>query len=230
MFRCHACTRRTLKTLFAHAFDQPHQSNLLTGLPFPQAPSYQARFGSVHPAKSWSPSRRGRRGRLQQQQQQQRRRGYATAAAATTSSNAVDDVPYPGAPIPFTKQPPQIPKWGSQISQAKVAAATTKIPEPSIYKPKDLERELRWLRDPLKLADRTVTLIREDTYFKALALVRLASRDLLCTVSWNHLMDWNMTKGNVTVAIKIYNEVRASIPLSIRSIREDLYALYAFGC
>ena len=83
-----------------------------------------------------------------------------------------------------------------------------KEPEPSIYKQADLERELRWLRDPIKLADRVVALLREDLYFKALALVRLASKDLLCTVSWNHLVDWDMSKGKVNPAVKLYNEVR----------------------
>lgn len=80
--------------------------------------------------------------------------------------------------------------------------------EPSIFKEKDLGLELQWVKDPLKLSTKTVDLLRNDEYGKVVALLRLASREMDCTVSWNHLIDYDMTKGKVTVAIKKYNEVR----------------------
>ena len=68
---------------------------------------------------------------------------------------------------------------------------------------------MRWLKDPLKLAQHTVRLLREDDVEKALEIVRLASKDVECTVSWNHLIDYEMSKARVNNALKLYNEVSA---------------------
>lgn len=77
-----------------------------------------------------------------------------------------------------------------------------------------LALEVRWLKDPVKLADHTVTLLREDQFEKALDIVRLASRDVVSTVSWNHLIDYEMSKARVPNAVKLYNEMkkRAQLP------------------
>ena len=83
------------------------------------------------------------------------------------------------------------------------------------YKKKSLQEELRWLKDPLKLAENVIALLRRDEFQKALELVRLASKDIQCTVSWNHLVDYEMSKGRVTNASKVYNEVHT--PSSYRS-------------
>jgi pentatricopeptide repeat protein len=37
--------------------------------------------------------------------------------------------------------------------------------------------------------------------------VRAASKTIKCTVSWNHLIDWQLSKGKINGAIRIYNEV-----------------------
>lgn len=63
----------------------------------------------------------------------------------------------------------------------------------------------------MKLADHTVKLLREDDITKALDIVRLASKDVECTVSWNHLIDYEMSKARVNNAIKLYNEVSACL-------------------
>ena len=70
-----------------------------------------------------------------------------------------------------------------------------------------LKLELRWLKDPVKLADHTVKLLRRDDFPRALELVRLASKDVECTVSWNHLIDYEMSKARVIEAVKLYNDV-----------------------
>ena len=57
------------------------------------------------------------------------------------------------------------------------------------------------------MADHTVKLLRDDDFLKALELVRLASKDVECTVSWNHLIDYEMSKARVAEAVKLYNEV-----------------------
>ena len=74
----------------------------------------------------------------------------------------------------------------------------------------DLEKELQYLPDPLKLASNTLNLLRQDDHIKALAVVRYASSKMPCTVSWNHIIDYNMSKGRVTPAMRTYNEVRGA--------------------
>ena len=59
----------------------------------------------------------------------------------------------------------------------------------------------------MKLAGHTVKLLRDDDFLKALDLVRIASKDVECTVSWNHLINYEMRKARVTEAVKLYNEV-----------------------
>ncbi len=76
-----------------------------------------------------------------------------------------------------------------------------------------LEKELVWLQDPLKLAENTVSLLKDNKSEKAIEIVRMASKNVSCSVSWNHLIDYEMSKGSVHKAIKIYNEVgRSSLP------------------
>lgn len=70
-----------------------------------------------------------------------------------------------------------------------------------------LEKEQRFLKDPLKLAERTVSILHKGETETALKLVQLSSRSMECTVSWNHLMDYEMVKGRATNAMKIYNDV-----------------------
>ena len=78
--------------------------------------------------------------------------------------------------------------------------------EPTQYA---LEQELRFLRDPLKLADNTVSLLQNGQHEKAGQLVRMASKSMACTVSWNHMMDYEMSKGRVSRAMTLYNDVHA---------------------
>ena len=113
------------------------------------------------------------------------RRGYATEVTSFEIR-------------PVQTHPPPAPYVGRSNRPTK---------QETPYKKKNLEEELRWLKDPLKLATKVVDLLRQDEFQKALELVRLASKDVQCTVSWNHLVDYEMSKGRVTNASKIYNEV-----------------------
>ena len=76
-----------------------------------------------------------------------------------------------------------------------------------------IKRELKYLSDPLKLAGLALKILQQDNRAKALDMVRMASRDMACTVSWNHIIDYDMSKGRVNDAIKIYNEVPTLHPL-----------------
>jgi len=68
-------------------------------------------------------------------------------------------------------------------------------------------KELEWLQDPAKLADRVRDVLRNGDERKAQDLVIAASRKMQCTVSWNHWIDYLMSKQNMNEAIKTYNDV-----------------------
>lgn len=80
---------------------------------------------------------------------------------------------------------------------------------------------MRWLKDPVRLADRTVNLLREGNAEKALEIVRLASKDVKCTVSWNHLIDYEMSKQRVSGAVKLYNEVSSPPSIILPVLKPD---------
>ena len=120
------------------------------------------------------------------------RRGYANEAALFRDAPA----PNPNLDVGFRN--PYVPR----------SNVLTKQDEP--FSRTSLELEVRWLRDPLKLGDHTVSLLRQDQYVKAQAIVRLASKDVQCTVSWNQLIDYTMSKGKVADAVTLYNEVGVS--------------------
>lgn len=130
----------------------------------------------------------------------------------------------------ITRLPPQSPSWlrrghateaisfdnpaASPSPSLDVGVRTPYVPRPDrptrpneAFSRTSLEHEVRWLRDPLKLGDHTVSLLRQDQFVKALAIVRWVSKNMECTVSWNHLVDYEMSKGRVAHALKIYNEV-----------------------
>ena len=110
--------------------------------------------------------------------------------------------------IPFEHSSSQQVSLGPVNLTHKVAAIRNSNAKPfEPFSKSSLEQEIRWLNDPLKLGDNTVKLLRQDEAEKALALVRLASKDIECTVSWNHLIDYLMSKGKVADATKLYNEV-----------------------
>ncbi|KAI9732239.1 MAG: hypothetical protein M1818_007558 [Claussenomyces sp. TS43310] len=70
------------------------------------------------------------------------------------------------------------------------------------------------LKDPLKLAEAVREYLRGDNYDEARTLVEFASKTTACIVSWNHLIDWQLSKGKVNAAIKTYNQMkkRGQIP------------------
>lgn len=73
-----------------------------------------------------------------------------------------------------------------------------------------LKQELRYLKDPMKLADHIRYTLRDGKLDKVVDLARMASKDMQCTVSWNHIIDFQMTQGRVNNAIKTYNEVNTA--------------------
>jgi hypothetical protein len=72
---------------------------------------------------------------------------------------------------------------------------------------KAIAKELTYLKDPLKLADYVRRSLRNDEFETAVAAIRTASKDIQCIVSWNHLVEYQLSRGQLNAAIKTYNEV-----------------------
>ncbi|MCJ1339131.1 hypothetical protein MMC09_004420 [Bachmanniomyces sp. S44760] len=71
----------------------------------------------------------------------------------------------------------------------------------------ELQKEMRYVKDPVKLAEVTLRILRQGDTQSALNVVRHASKSMNCTVAWNHIVDKYMTNGKTTPAIKTFNEV-----------------------
>lgn len=80
----------------------------------------------------------------------------------------------------------------------------------SLAMEKTLKRELQYLKDPLKLADHVRRTLQRGDVEKALGLTRIASKDMECIVSWNHIIGHLLSQKQITAAMKLYNEVRLS--------------------
>ncbi|CZR59215.1 uncharacterized protein PAC_09107 [Phialocephala subalpina] len=73
---------------------------------------------------------------------------------------------------------------------------------------------LRYLRDPIKLAEFVRRSLRQNNFDLAQKIVKAASPTVACIVSWNHLIEWQLSKGRMNAAFKVYNEMkrRAQVP------------------
>jgi hypothetical protein len=59
----------------------------------------------------------------------------------------------------------------------------------------------------MKLAQRVLDVLRKNDFDRAESLVHAASKSTQCTVSWNHLINWQMRHGKAKSAIRTYNDV-----------------------
>jgi hypothetical protein len=128
------------------------------------------------------------------------------------TSNATGSDSYNYQPIPQDEVPPDSTKRGTSTRQEwldsrgqtplhkKPAPLDPRIDDKFIWK-------LKQLQDPLKLASFVRKTLEEEDFEKALLYVRSASKNVQCVVSWNHLIEWQFSKGLLNPAIKTYNEV-----------------------
>ena len=66
--------------------------------------------------------------------------------------------------------------------------------------------ELPYLKDPVQLAERVKDLLSKRQLLMVFTLVRLAGKQMQCTVSWNHILNHLLRQGTNT-ACKAFNEV-----------------------
>lgn len=196
MLDCKACISTCIRTIFADVLHPIHQSrlqrrSLLVLKEFHLLPTAGRAYHTARPTQR----------NLSRQDGLQSRR-HSTTRHQTTQAISADDHFYTAPPPPqlnIQRFDPREVKPFDRSGQRNNAL--------DFKKKKHLDRELLYLQDPLKLAENTIELLRNDDNEKALDLVRLASKKMPCTVSWNHLVDYEMSTGRVKDAVKIYNEV-----------------------
>ncbi|EXJ54973.1 uncharacterized protein A1O5_12884 [Cladophialophora psammophila CBS 110553] len=86
-------------------------------------------------------------------------------------------------------------------------------PDREAYLKKAMEKEAKYLVDPLKLAQGIVEKLRDHNLQAALELVRASDRvhngkGVDNVVSWNHIIDWLMGQESPGEAWKVYNEMK----------------------
>ncbi|RKF63890.1 putative pentatricopeptide repeat protein [Erysiphe neolycopersici] len=117
------------------------------------------------------------------------------------------------------------------------ASENKRLPKKSKCIDKNLNIHVSLENDPLKLANYIRRLLKNDRFHLAVQIVRNVSRSIQCVVSWNHLIDWLMSKGKMNAAFKIYHEMkkRANIPdahtytILFRGCTKSLHPKQALG-
>ena len=78
----------------------------------------------------------------------------------------------------------------------------------SVANSDNFDIQIQYLKDPLKLATAVLTRLRNADVEGALNLVRASDKEKLeNVVSWNHLMDYQMSVKKTRAALSVYNEV-----------------------
>ncbi|KAH8674016.1 hypothetical protein BX600DRAFT_456822 [Xylariales sp. PMI_506] len=76
------------------------------------------------------------------------------------------------------------------------------------------KKQLEYLTDPLFIAQQVERYLAKNRFDDAAILVRKASGSQKVTVSWNHLIDYQLKNHRLHAALKLYNEMkkRAQLP------------------
>ncbi|KAL8823712.1 MAG: hypothetical protein Q9170_008328 [Blastenia crenularia] len=229
MLNCKACIRRCIHTIFADVLHDSRESRLqqqlASGFRRGLSPASKRR-GYRSAASPWSSS---------YTKSAQRANIFTTRRQTTQATERVEGLSLPPLFPPRYGGHEKTNSW--DVETHKVQAERREGAKPrdlirkhgsdkhaghdrpgTIRKTKDFDleprrrlqlgKELLYLQDPLKLAENTIGLLRNDDDEKALEIVRMASKRSSCTVSWNHIIDYNMAKGRVQQAVKIYNEMK----------------------
>ncbi|RSL59111.1 hypothetical protein CEP54_007448 [Fusarium duplospermum] len=114
-----------------------------------------------------------------------------------------------------TTTPSRIPN-GTDVLKAEIDPAVKKEKGEdgaSEEKAKDrmkrnLMKELQYLQDPYKIAERVLAALQKDKFDEALLMTQMASKNYPVVVSWNHLIDHMLRNQRLRGAIKLYNEMK----------------------
>ncbi len=198
MLECKACIRRCVRTIFADVLHSAQKSTLL-----PLSPQ-NLKTSCLLPSarRNYHSARTTQRHLLRQHGSLGRK--HSGARHQTTQAIAAAERSYEAPPSyqPRSQSKSFIPTGIKTFDKPGQRGNAL-----NLRKQKQLDTELVYLQDPLKLAENTIALLRNDDNEKAHDLVRRASKRIPCTVSWNHLVDYAMSTGSVKRAVHIYNEV-----------------------
>lgn len=75
-----------------------------------------------------------------------------------------------------------------------------------------VKKHMNYMDDPWKIAQYVEQTLEKDRYDEALLLVQKASKDRQVVVAWNHLINYQLQKQQIRLAVKLYNEVCSSTP------------------
>ncbi|RSL50373.1 hypothetical protein CEP51_015355 [Fusarium floridanum] len=117
--------------------------------------------------------------------------------------------------VEVTTTPSKIPS-GTDVLKAEIdPAVKEEKKEDGVSEEKTKERmnrnvmkELQYLQDPYKIAERVLAALEKDKFEEALFMTQKASKDYPVVVSWNHLIDYTLRKQQLRKAIKLYNEMK----------------------
>ena len=119
----------------------------------------------------------------------------------------------------FSALPPQDPREAFLESRGVRRDLTQKgRDENDLLTDNEINRELAFFKDPLKLADEIRRRLKSRVHGKddqqnvnrVKQIVRAASRDMECVVSWNHIINHELAVQRVNSALKTFNEVSLS--------------------
>ncbi|KAL8849021.1 MAG: hypothetical protein Q9221_005982 [Calogaya cf. arnoldii] len=201
MLDCKACISRCIRTIFAdvlHPIRQLRlQRQLLPVLNKLRLSSTAER--AYHSARPTQP-------RLSRHDGLQNRR-RPEARHQTTQAISADNH--------FYTAPPQ-----------SKTSSLTKVESVEFKKKKHLDRELVYLRDPVKLAEKTITLLRNDDAEKALDLVRQASRSTSCTMKKRAQKPDAQTYTILLRGLSWHSHLQDSLPLALKIY----HSMFAENC
>lgn len=186
MFECHACLRRCLTALSASASPLPKSSTSSSARTFVRASASR----SVHTIS---------------------RRALHHAALAIKDKD-VSTLPLLASEDTGSESRPKTWSETSGKKRQQEMKDVIRGKNPKRLEVKFLQTELKYLKDPVKLADHVKHVLQGNDEEKAQALVRLSGRGMENTVCWNHLIDWQMKQGKTAKALDTYNEVCAHLP------------------
>ena len=111
-----------------------------------------------------------------------------------------------------------VPEASSPRTPTSTATADTEKHSNSKSLEWAVNKQLEWLKDPFKIAEYVQRVLEKGRFEEAALITRKASRDARVTVSWNHIIDYQMRNQRLNAAIKLYNEV-----ITIASDPSQLY-------
>ncbi|OAP60277.1 hypothetical protein AYL99_05279 [Fonsecaea erecta] len=191
MFTCDACLRRALFSLGSSAAPSAHFPSPLSGQSFELAINSTVAFSRTH-ATLQSLRKGHHRNELFKALKEERKNPPIKAKPSNARAKLL-----------------------AKDAQARERNWLQRL-EPSdreTYLKKAMEKEARYLVDPLKLAQGVVEKLRDHNLQAALELVRASERTqngkgVDNVVSWNHIIDWLMGQESPGEAWKVYNEMK----------------------